>query len=555
MKKIILLSALFALGSHAKVNAQFWNITGNIAAPTDYIGTNNPIDLNFYTFGNPRGRITSDGNFDFGTNTFTLGCTISSSLGQGNSMSTSAMCFSAGNANVQNTANYSGAIGMGNTITSSQGVVALGQMNNISMSNQSVLAGEALSLNNGHGCFVAGGHSNADGRYIISLGRHVTTNGNRLHAYGDMISNDLDESLVMGFNNNRTMVLTQRGVSIQVSPMSASTTAPTHNLIVDANPTGGVGSNIAFINLPSATRTWPNVVVDPSTGELYQSPGGSGGGVSTSCFSLDYVTKSDASGNLTCSQIYDDGATVGINTTGPFGYTAGSGVFTAGAPGTQTVRLDVNGLTRSVSFAATSDGKYKTGITTLSNSLENVLKLRGVEYNWKAQQYPSKGFDNLKHSGFVAQELMEVLPNAVIKDQNGDFAVDYNAVIPVLAEAIKEQQKQIDELKSLLQKQSNTTGVPTSTANNDNGAFLAQNVPNPFSAATEISYQLPKGTQRATIGIYDMNGKEIKLYPLASGLAGKLIIQGGDLQPGMYTYTLLVDGKYFDGKRMVITSE
>ncbi|MBZ0100389.1 MAG: tail fiber domain-containing protein, partial [Taibaiella sp.] len=137
-------------------------------------------------------------------------------------------------------------------------------------------------------------------------------------------------------------------------------------------------------------------------------------GIQNTCAIVDFVPKvTDALGNLGCSQIFDDGTSVGINTIGPFGY-VGGGVFTAGLPGPQAVRLDVVGLTRSTSFVATSDAKYKTNVTALSNSLEAVLKLNPVEYNWNVDKYQDKGFDHLKHSGFLAQELAEVLPNSVI---------------------------------------------------------------------------------------------------------------------------------------------
>ena len=84
---------------------------------------------------------------------------------------------------------------------------------------------------------------------------------------------------------------------------------------------------------------------------------------------------------------------------------------------------------------------------------------------------------------------------------------------------------------------------------------LDQNAPNPFSVSTIIGYELPKGTQKAAIGIYDMNGKEVKLVQLSSDKKGSISIQGGDLLSGMYIYTLIVDGKYFDSKKMILTSQ
>jgi hypothetical protein len=252
--------------------------------------------------------------------------------------------------------------------------------------------------------------------------------------------------------------------------------------------------------------------------------------------------------------IVQESGQVGVNRL-PSSYVAGTALWTVG-PTTPLVRLDVAGLTRSVSYVATSDAKYKSNITQLNNALENVMKLRGVEYNWNSAQYPDKQFDDLKHSGFIAQELLEVLPNAVIKDKEGDYAVDYNSIIPVLAEAIKEQQKHIERLEAQIQSISNKT--PTGLSDNSSkteAAYLAQNIPNPFSVSTEIKYQLPKGAKNASIIIYDMNGKELKLFRLADKTEGSVIIQAGDLQSGMYLYALIIDGKAFDTKRMVLTSQ
>ena len=262
--------------------------------------------------------------------------------------------------------------------------------------------------------------------------------------------------------------------------------------------------------------------------------------------------------------IVTDGGSVGIRCV-PSTFTSGTGGWTATTTPSQQVRLDVNGLTRSTFFATTSDAKYKTNISPLNNSLSNIMKLKGVEYNWKSTQYPSKQFDELKHSGFIAQELMEVLPNSVIKDKDGDYAVDYNSVIPVLTEAIKEQQKQIEnqqaqieELKKLVaqngSKNSGATGI--GEANKSIDGYLAQNTPNPFSNSTEIKYQLPKAAQTAMLGIYDLNGKQIRMFPINTEQnSGSITVQANDLQAGMYLYSLVVDGKAFDTKRMVLTAQ
>ena len=111
----------------------------------------------------------------------------------------------------------------------------------------------------------------------------------------------------------------------------------------------------------------------------------------------------------------------------------GKNIFTVNADG--TAKLDGN-------LVQTSDLRLKTNIATLENSLESVLKLRGVTFNWK------KAEDGKKQYGFIAQEVEEVFPDLVGTDSNGYKTLNYSGVIPVLTEAIKTQQDEIETLKN-----------------------------------------------------------------------------------------------------------
>ncbi len=93
----------------------------------------------------------------------------------------------------------------------------------------------------------------------------------------------------------------------------------------------------------------------------------------------------------------------------------------------------------------TSDAALKTNIHTLSGSLDKVLKLRGVGFDWKQDK-----FGEGPQVGLVAQEVRKVTPELVSKNQDGYLGVHYANLVPLLIEAIKEQQREIDELKALL---------------------------------------------------------------------------------------------------------
>lgn len=103
--------------------------------------------------------------------------------------------------------------------------------------------------------------------------------------------------------------------------------------------------------------------------------------------------------------------------------------------------LDVNGTIRGTNVSP-SDARLKENVETIPNALERVNAIRGVAYNKIGEQKRS--------IGVVAQELLEVLPEVVHEDNKGMYSVDYGSITGILIEAIKEQQKQIDELKAMI---------------------------------------------------------------------------------------------------------
>jgi hypothetical protein len=96
-------------------------------------------------------------------------------------------------------------------------------------------------------------------------------------------------------------------------------------------------------------------------------------------------------------------------------------------------KLDVLG-----DINSSSDINLKENVKTIGNSLETINSLRGVSFDWKK--------DGRSSYGIIAQELEEVLPELV---KNGEVkSVNYNGLIGVLIEAIKELKAEVEELKS-----------------------------------------------------------------------------------------------------------
>ncbi len=93
-----------------------------------------------------------------------------------------------------------------------------------------------------------------------------------------------------------------------------------------------------------------------------------------------------------------------------------------------------------------SDLRYKTNIVSINNILDKVLQLRAVRYSLKTE--PVSVNANSRHIGFIAQELEQQFPEFVITNEKGYKAIAYDKLSTVLVEAIKEQQTEIDSLKS-----------------------------------------------------------------------------------------------------------
>jgi hypothetical protein len=91
-----------------------------------------------------------------------------------------------------------------------------------------------------------------------------------------------------------------------------------------------------------------------------------------------------------------------------------------------------------------SSRRWKTDIAPVSNALETIGRLEGVTFRWK-----QSGRSDV---GLIAEDVGKVLPQIVSFEPNGTDAagLDYSRLVPILIQAIKEQQKEIEELRARL---------------------------------------------------------------------------------------------------------
>ena len=93
-------------------------------------------------------------------------------------------------------------------------------------------------------------------------------------------------------------------------------------------------------------------------------------------------------------------------------------------------------------FYVPSDRNWKDNITPIPNALNKVLSISGNTFDWN-EKSPQSG----KDAGVIAQEIQEVLPEAVVEREDGHLSVSYTKIVPLLIEAIKELKEEINQLK------------------------------------------------------------------------------------------------------------
>ena len=205
---------------------------------------------------------------------------------------------------------------------------------------------------------------------------------------------------------------------------------------------GNVRFRAALVDNNGVTGAASSVLTAGTGGQLVWAPIVSGGGAAIAGIS---VTQDDtgirypllASGaNATTTAQYVDATALVYNTS--------SNCLGIGSL-TPTSKLDiigdvrVSGIVTAGDFNSSSDRKLKTNIQTIANPIEKVLQINGVNFNWKESGKATMGV--------IAQEVEAVLPELV--SDTDPKSVNYNGLIGLLIECVKDQQRQIDELRNI----------------------------------------------------------------------------------------------------------
>ncbi len=227
-----------------------------------------------------------------------------------------------------------------------------------------------------------------------------------------------------------------------------------------------------------------------------------------------------------------------------------------------------------------SDGRFKKDIQENVPGLTFINKLRPITYTWKkreldkymnakfkpggAEARPSVEDDNRVATGFVAQEVEAAAKELKYdfdgvdapKNENDLYGLRYSEFVVPLVKAVqelsgivKEKDSIIDIMRNEIRELQMKAGIGSSV---DSRAVLAQNYPNPVRQSTVIEYSLPEKAGYPLISISDASGKVIKRIQLGTNSKGNITLNTSTLPSGVYNYSLVVDGKVKQTRKLTV---
>lgn len=261
-----------------------------------------------------------------------------------------------------------------------------------------------------------------------------------------------------------------------------------------------------------------------------------------------------------------------------------------------TEKLEVVGNIKASGTITPSDRRLKDNVAKFDGGLKEVLGLNPVSFS-----YNGKGGTVLgsKHIGLIAQEMQEVVPSMVMEFEHQEYKegslgdelkarsssesfleIKDSEIKYLLINAIKEQQKIIEDKEAqllaledkVIEMEEKINKILNSVENNqglgvnidpvrsqveikgNDLASLSQNRPNPFNEATVINYDIPVSAKTAELNFYNPTGQLLKTVSIDHTGKGELTFRASEVPSGMYSYTLVVDGRQIDTKRMVFNN-
>ncbi|HYV93521.1 MAG TPA: tail fiber domain-containing protein [Chitinophagales bacterium] len=557
MKKLVTILITLVLISPAVIHAQSWNLLGNAGTNvnTNFLGTTDGKALVIRTNNVERLRITSAGRFGFGTNNPSTSIDIIGTFKAGGII---------GFCKIDTTGNLFPSVSNSSDLGSSGG-----GWKNIYI-NGSVFLDKQKFIDNGGTVNTFIGHTGVSS----TSGSYNTFVGDSCGLSNTLGSSNCFLGALAGFSNTGGYNNSHFGAYSGYS-----------------NGTGYENSFFGKQSGYSNTKGHDNCFFGFAAGK-----GNTQGNNNVGIGDSSLISNSQGSNN-TCVGYRSDVTFVlaGSNSTA-----LGAGAKADNSNKVAIGNTSITAIQGQVSFTTYSDARVKNTIQENVPGLSFITSLRPVTYHYdinkenellgvndKTTWTGKYDIERMQFSGFIAQEV-----DAAAKKIGYDFSgVDksgnmwglrYSEFVVPLVKAVQElnaaqagkdaviaqqqaqidaQQKQIDDLKAQMQQfdqslsqcctsYKSATSIQSSTIDLP---MLEQNNPNPFIQGTTIKFYLPQTATSASVKIYSLDGVELKSFNLNEKGFGEVSIAGNSLAPGVYAYTLIIDGKAIDTKQMILT--
>ncbi|MFL5788423.1 MAG: tail fiber domain-containing protein [Flavisolibacter sp.] len=238
-----------------------------------------------------------------------------------------------------------------------------------------------------------------------------------------------------------------------------------------------------------------------------------------------------------------------------------------------------------VGWTTFSDGRFKKNIKEDVPGLDFINQLRPITYTVDAIQINKilkdmvplpDGMDRASvtskeeisslqaqskeiKTGFIAQEVEKAAKNLsynfdgvdIPKNEKDFYGIRYSEFVVPLVKAVQELSKKNEDLEKEIKELRSMILNKGGNINTSAGINLEQNQPNPYSGSTTIHYSIPAGFSSAHLVVTDYSGKKVKDYTITEG-SGTINIDAARWSSGAYNYSIVVDGKISETKKMVI---
>ena len=298
-----------------------------------------------------------------------------------------------------------------------------------------------------------GFRNTASGQASVALGNYNYATGDATIALGKENWAEGASTVAIGYKNHAAGAGSLSLGQENVAWGTTNFTTGYQNVAGDTSSDVGAGGSATAMGKYNTASADASMALNRGTSATNQAATSMGLGTTADNVGMVAVGVNNAAGlGDTAEQyFYVDGAYTGSNP--GVAFVVGNGDIDssnglAGANSSNAFIVNYDGsATLSGDLTINSDSRLKSNIVTLGSTLSRLLLIDGKSYTMKANESISK-------IGLLAQEVQAAFPELVKTANNSDgtLSVNYQGMIPVLLNAIKEQQAQIDELKALIKK-------------------------------------------------------------------------------------------------------